>query len=98
MVIQLSSANILGQSSGSRRVAVSSSRDAFVGGESDLRTHTTEANPGAAHRSGQRSSPIGSSEPKRMSSVRNAPHAKNYETAIRGIEGLQLENDQKAHS
>ncbi|XP_027333479.1 casein kinase 1-like protein 12 isoform X5 [Abrus precatorius] len=77
----LSSANVLGQSSGSsRRVAVSSSRDAFVGAD------------------GQRSSPIGSSDPKRVvSSARNASHVKNYDTALRGMEGLQLENDERAH-
>ncbi|XP_027333476.1 casein kinase 1-like protein 1 isoform X2 [Abrus precatorius] len=97
----LSSANVLGQSSGSsRRVAVSSSRDAFVGAESDVRTRAAEASPGAAHRglSGQRSSPIGSSDPKRVvSSARNASHVKNYDTALRGMEGLQLENDERAH-
>ncbi|XP_027333475.1 casein kinase 1-like protein 1 isoform X1 [Abrus precatorius] len=84
----------------SRRVAVSSSRDAFVGAESDVRTRAAEASPGAAHRglSGQRSSPIGSSDPKRVvSSARNASHVKNYDTALRGMEGLQLENDERAH-
>lgn len=98
--MQLSGANVLGQSSGtSRRVAVSSSREAFAGGESDLRTRTTEASPGAAHRisSVHRNSPLGTSDPKRMSSARNASQAKNYETAVRGIEGLQLENDERAH-
>ena len=51
VIMQLSSANILGQSSGSsRRVAVSSSRDAFVGAESDVRARNAEASPGAAHR------------------------------------------------
>ena len=101
MNMQLSSANVLGQSSGSsRRAAVSSSRDAFVGAESDIRTRTAEASPGAAHRalSGQRSSPIGSSDPKRVvSSGRNASHVKNYDTALRGMEGLQLENDERTH-
>ncbi|KAI4335276.1 hypothetical protein L6164_013938 [Bauhinia variegata] len=96
----LSGTHVLGQTSGSsRRVAVSSSRDAFPGGESDLRTRTTEASPGTAHRisSGQRSSPIGSSDPKRMASGKNAANAKNYETALKGIESLQLENDERAH-
>ncbi|TKY72817.1 Casein kinase I isoform delta [Spatholobus suberectus] len=77
----LSSTNILGQSSGSRRVA---GRDAFVGADLDLRTRTTEANPGTARR-------------KFGSSGRNATHVKNYETAVKGIEGLQLENDERAH-
>ncbi|KAI4344535.1 hypothetical protein L6164_011750 [Bauhinia variegata] len=93
----LTSPIVLGQSSGSRRVAVSGSRDAFAGGESDIRTRATEASPGAAHRisSGQRGSPIVSSDPKRMASGRNA--VKNYETALKGIESLQLENDERAH-
>ncbi|CAK8535308.1 unnamed protein product [Lathyrus sativus] len=97
----LSSANVLGQSNGSsRRVAVSSSRDAFVGAESDVRTRTAEASPGAAHRilGGQRSSPIGSSDPQRVTRAgRNASHANNYESALRGMDGLQLENDERTH-
>ncbi|XP_027339559.1 casein kinase 1-like protein 1 isoform X2 [Abrus precatorius] len=97
----LSSTNILGQSSGSsRKVAVSSSRDVFVGTDLDLRTRTTEASPGTTHRisSGHRSSALGSSDPKKaVSSGRNASHVKNYETAVKGIEGLQLENDERAH-
>ncbi|WJX96505.1 Casein kinase 1-like protein 1 [Trifolium repens] len=96
----LSSSNALGQSSGSRRVAVSSSRDAFTGAESDVRTRTAEASPGAAHRilGGQRSSPIGSSDPQRVSRAgRNASQANNYESALRGMEGLQLENDERTH-
>ena len=100
--MQLSNSNVLGQSSGSsRRVAVSSSRDAFVGAESDVRTRTAEASPGAAaHRilSGQRSSPIGSSDPQRVSRAgRNASQANNYESALRGMDGLQLENDERTH-
>lgn len=93
-------ANMLGQSSGSsRRAAVSSSREAFAGGESDIRSRTVEASPGAAHRisSGHRNSPLGTSDQKRISSTRNASHVKNYETAVRGMEGLQLENDERAH-
>lgn len=101
VIMQLSSANVLGQSSGSsRRVAVSSSRDAFVGAESEVRTRTAEASPGAAHRilGGQRSSPIGSSDPKRVAPVgRSASQAKNYDSALRGMEGLQLETDERTH-
>ncbi|XP_058756236.1 casein kinase 1-like protein 1 [Vicia villosa] len=97
----LSSANVLGQSSGSsRRVAVSNSRDAFVGAESDVRTRTAEASPGAAHRilAGQRSSPIGSSDPQRVTRAgRNASQANNYESALRGMDGLQLENEERTH-
>ncbi|KAI5415203.1 Casein kinase 1-like protein 1, variant 6, partial [Lathyrus oleraceus] len=97
----LSSANVLGQSSGSsRRVAVSSSRDASVGAESDVRTRTVEAGPGAAHRTfgGQRGSLIGSSDPQRVTRAgRNASQANNYESVFKGMEGLQLENDERTH-
>ncbi|CAL5199227.1 unnamed protein product [Lathyrus oleraceus] len=97
----LSSANVLGQSSGSsRRVAVSSSRDAFVGAESDVRTRTVEAGPGAAHRTfgGQRGSSIGSSDPQRVTRAgRNASQANKYESVFKGMEGLQLENDERTH-
>ncbi|KAL5572445.1 hypothetical protein UlMin_022042 [Ulmus minor] len=98
----LSNSNILGRSSGSsRRAAVSSSRDAFAGSEADLhRSRTADASPGAAYRisSGQRSSPIGgSSEAKRTSSGRHTSHIRNYEGALKGIEGLQLDNDEKVH-
>ncbi|KAE9604698.1 putative protein kinase CK1-CK1 family [Lupinus albus] len=96
----LSSTNFLGQSSGSRRVALSGSHEAVVGSESDIRTRTTEFSSGAAYKisSGQKSSPIGSSDPKRVvPSGRNASHVKNYEAAVKGIEGLQLENEERAH-
>ncbi|KAJ7979325.1 putative Casein kinase [Quillaja saponaria] len=97
----VSNSNILGQSSGSsRRVAVSGSRDAFVGNESDLpRSRTTDASLGAVFKipSGHRSSPIGSLDPKRTPSGRISSHAKNYENALKGIEGLQLDNEEKVH-
>ncbi|RVW43973.1 Casein kinase 1-like protein 2 [Vitis vinifera] len=99
----LSSSHFLGRSSGSsRRAAVSSSRDAAImGSESDpSRAHTTEASPGAAVRrisSGQRSSPVGSSDPKRTSSGRNITNIKNYESTIRGIENLNFDNDERVH-
>ncbi|RDY01229.1 Casein kinase 1-like protein 1 [Mucuna pruriens] len=67
----LSRTNVVGQPSGSsRRVAVSSSRDAF-GADLDHRSRTTEANPGTA---------------RRITPGRNASHVKNYETAVKGIE------------
>ncbi|KAJ7955911.1 putative Casein kinase [Quillaja saponaria] len=99
--VTVSNSNILGQSSGSsRRVAVSSNRDAFVGNESDLpRSRTTDASPGAVRKipSGHRSSPIGSLDPKLIPSGRSSSRTKNYETALKGIEGLQLDNEEKVH-
>lgn len=98
----LSNSNMLACSSGSsRRAAVSSSRDALVGSESDLhRSRTAEASPGAAYRisSGQRSSPVGgSSETKRTSSGRHTSHIRNFDGALKGIESLQLDNEEKGH-
>lgn len=98
----LSNSNMLACSSGSsRRAAVSSSRDALVGSESDLhRSRTAEASPGAAYRisSGQRSSPVGgSSETKRTSSGRHMSHIRNFDGALKGIESLQLDNEEKGH-
>ncbi|KAK3210456.1 hypothetical protein Dsin_015162 [Dipteronia sinensis] len=100
----VSSSNFLGRSAGgsSRRAAaaVSSSRDAFIGSESDpQRSRTTEASPGAMHRisSGQRSSPVGSAEHKRTTSGRNTSHIKNYETTLKGIEGLHFDSDERVH-
>ncbi|QCE13529.1 casein kinase 1-like protein 1 [Vigna unguiculata] len=73
----LSKPNVLGQSSGSRRAGVSSSRDAFAGSD-----RTTEVNPGM----------------RKITSGRNASsHVKNYESAVKGIESLQLENEKRAH-
>jgi casein kinase 1 len=89
-----SSSNVLGESSGSRRVAVSSSRNAFGGADSDLRARATESNRGKSHinSTGQRSSQIGSSDPNRVaaSSKHGSSHVKNYENAVKGIEGLKL--------
>ncbi|WJX28366.1 Casein kinase 1-like protein 1 [Trifolium repens] len=89
-----SASNVLGESSGSRRVAVSSSRNAFIGADSDLRVRATESNRGKSHinSTGQRSSQIGSSDPNRVaaSSKHGSSHVKNYENAVKGIEGLKL--------
>ncbi|XVE54049.1 hypothetical protein DITRI_Ditri03aG0051300 [Diplodiscus trichospermus] len=91
----------MGQSGGSssRRVAVSSSRDAFAGSEVDpQRSRTTDASPGASHKiSSRQRSPVESADPKRMLSGRNTSHVKNYEDALKGIEGLQFESDERIH-
>ncbi|KAL1326024.1 hypothetical protein HN51_036057 [Arachis hypogaea] len=94
----LSSTNILGQSSGSRRVAAGS-RETFAGVELDPRTRMAEASPGAANRvsSVRKSSPIRSLDPKKVvSSAKGASHVKNYESTVKGMERLQLEDDERA--
>ncbi|KAK6236498.1 hypothetical protein SCA6_011835 [Theobroma cacao] len=91
----------MGQSGGSssRRVAVSSSRDAFAGSEAEpQRSRTTDASPGALHKiSSQQRSPVESADAKRTLSGRNTSHVKNYEAALKGIEGLQFESDERVH-
>ncbi|CAK9177135.1 unnamed protein product [Ilex paraguariensis] len=99
----LSSSTFLGRSSGSlRRGAVSGSRDAFtVGNESDpSRSRTAEASPGTVNKisSGQRTSPFGgSSDPKHPSSGKNTSGIKNYEAALKGIDSLHFDDEERIH-
>ncbi|GAB4837980.1 Casein kinase 1-like protein 2 [Ancistrocladus abbreviatus] len=93
----LSSSNLLGRSSGSlRRAAVSSSRDGIMGGnDSDpSRARNAEVSPGMVQKisSGQRISPVGSSDPKQLSSSRNT-NLKNYESTLKGIESLNFDDE-----
>ncbi|XP_039018717.1 casein kinase 1-like protein 1 isoform X2 [Hibiscus syriacus] len=91
----------LGQSGGSstRRVAVSSSRDAFAGSEvNPPRSHAAYASPGALQKGSSRQrSPVEPVYPKRTMSARNTSHVKNYEAVLKGIEGLHFESDERIH-
>ncbi|TYI71777.1 hypothetical protein E1A91_D07G013500v1 [Gossypium mustelinum] len=93
--------HFIGQSGGSssRQVGVSSSRDAFAGSDVDpQRSRTAYASPGALQKNSSRQrSPIDSADPKRSMSARNTSHVKNYEAALKGIEGLQFESDERIH-
>ncbi|XP_077210572.1 casein kinase 1-like protein 2 isoform X2 [Tasmannia lanceolata] len=99
--VMLSGSTFLGRSSGSgslRRAAVSSSRDAMVGSEAEsTRPRTTDTGSGGFRKvaSAQRSSPVGSSEPKRSSSVRNPSNIRNYESTLKGIESLNFDTDER---
>lgn len=98
--LQLSSSNFLRSSGSSRRPAVSSSREPVIaGGDSDpSRARTTDASPGAVRKissTAQISSPVLSSDQKRSSSSRN-PNIKNFESTLKGIEGLHF-NDERLH-
>nr|CAD1824277.1 unnamed protein product [Ananas comosus var. bracteatus] len=81
----LSSSTFLGRSGGSsRRAAVSSSRD----------TEFAKLSTSAP----QRSSPIGSAEPKHSSSGRHpSSNTKNYESTLKGIESLSFDKDDRIH-
>ncbi|KAG6496729.1 hypothetical protein ZIOFF_044599 [Zingiber officinale] len=89
----VSDSTFMGWSSGSsRRLAVSGGRD-MVGTDADQsRTRTAEASPVTYHKvsSGQRSSPIVSSTSGRKPSA-----IKNYESALKGIEGLHFDSKEK---
>ncbi|CAO2194460.1 unnamed protein product [Urochloa humidicola] len=95
----MSGPNFLGRSSGSsRRPVVSSSRDVVATDSSEpSRTRTTDASPGAFRRASgpQRSSPVHSAEQKRSSSGRQPPNVKNYDSALKGIEGLNFDGDER---
>jgi casein kinase 1 len=97
-----SSSNFLRSSGSSRRPAVSSSRDPVIfGTESDpSRVRTTDVSPGALQKissAARRSSPVVSSDQKRSSSIRNTSNIKNLESALKGIEGLNFNSDERLH-
>ncbi|GJN17912.1 hypothetical protein PR202_gb05020 [Eleusine coracana subsp. coracana] len=93
------SPNFLGRSTGSsRRPAISSSRDVVATDSSEpSRARTTDASPGAFRRASgpQRSSPVHSAEPKRSSSGWHSSNVKNYDSALKGIEGLHFDGDER---
>ncbi|OAY27107.1 casein kinase 1-like protein 1 [Manihot esculenta] len=101
----LPSSALMGRASRSSRqaAAVSTSRDMFIGNETDpQRSRTTDASPGTMHKisSGQRSPPRGTAaaaDPRRSSTTRNATQMKAYETTLKGIESLNFDSDEKVH-
>lgn len=96
-ILQTSS-SFFRSSSSSRRPAVSSSRDPVLtmGNEPDpSRTRTTDASPVVFRKvssSAQRSSPVVSSDHKRSTSA-----IKNFESTIKGMEGLNFGNEERVH-
>ncbi|XP_066312407.1 casein kinase 1-like protein 2 isoform X1 [Miscanthus floridulus] len=95
----ISGPNFLGRSSGSsRRPVISSSRDVVATDSSEpSRARATDASPGAFRRASgpQRSSPVHSAEQKRSSSGRHPSNVKNYDSALKGIEGLNFDGDER---
>lgn len=94
-LVQVSSSSFLRSTGSSRRAVVSSSRDAVImATESDAPlSRIADASPGTLQKisSGQRSSPVLSSENKHSSSGRNTSNIKNFESTLRGIESLQFQ-------
>ncbi|KAJ8773966.1 hypothetical protein K2173_009397 [Erythroxylum novogranatense] len=97
----LSSSNFLQSSACTRQPVVPSSQDAvLVENDCDpVCTRTTEASPALLYKisSGQRSSPVLSSEQKRSSSGRNTSTIKAFESTLRGIGSLHFNNDESLH-
>ncbi|XP_055825813.1 casein kinase 1-like protein 2 [Solanum dulcamara] len=96
---ELSSSSFFRTSGSTRRPAVSSSRDPVITSVEPDPSHIskTDANPGHLRKTSsvaQRSSPIVSSDQKRSSSTRME---KNFEAALKGIEGLSVKNDERLH-
>lgn len=103
LILQLSNSTFFGRSSGTlRRPAVSGSRETFtLANDSEpTRSRTPEASPATVNKisSGQRTSPLGGSlDPKHTSSGRNNSSIKNYDSAIKGIESLHFDDEERFH-
>ncbi|XP_049413004.1 casein kinase 1-like protein 2 isoform X1 [Solanum stenotomum] len=99
----LSSSTFLGRPSGSlRQGLVSGSRETFTMGNDSDPTHSRmpEASPATMHKisGGHRSSLLGgSSDPRYASSSKNTSGIKNYESALKGIETLHFDDEERAH-
>ncbi|EEC70925.1 hypothetical protein OsI_02496 [Oryza sativa Indica Group] len=95
-----SSSTMLGRSSGSlRRPVVSSSRELQSSEAEPSRSRTPDASPGTFQRSAppRRSSQmLDYSDPRHSSSGRHAAN-KNYESTIRGIQGLNFDANDRIH-
>ncbi|KAL7191154.1 hypothetical protein ACSBR2_023258 [Camellia fascicularis] len=91
----LSSSNFLRSSGSTRRPAVSSSRDpAMVGSEADpSHVRSTDVSPGPVRKissAAQSSSVLSAADQKRTASSRNTSNVKNFESTLKGIEGLHF--------
>lgn len=99
LLLQVSSSSFFRTSGSTRLPAVSSSRDPVITSVEPDPSHIrkTDASPGHLRKTSsvaQRSSPIVSSDQKRSSSTRME---KNFEAALKGIEGLSVKNDERLH-
>ncbi|CAL4963088.1 unnamed protein product [Urochloa decumbens] len=94
----LPSSTFLGRSSGSlRRPAVSSSR---ATGEAEIRSRTPDTSPGTFQRNAPPRRPsqtLEYADPRLSSSGRLMPNTKNYESTLRGIQGLNFDANDRIH-
>uniref|UniRef100_A0A0D9V247 non-specific serine/threonine protein kinase n=1 Tax=Leersia perrieri TaxID=77586 RepID=A0A0D9V247_9ORYZ len=94
-----SGSTMLSRPSGLRRAVVSSSRELQNNEGEPSRSHTPDASPGTFQRSAlpRRSSQmLDYSDPRHSSSGRQPPN-KNYESTIRGIQGLNFDGNDRIH-
>ncbi|RCV25948.1 hypothetical protein SEVIR_5G207400v4 [Setaria viridis] len=93
------SSTFLGRSSGSlRRPAVSSSR--VPTGEAETHSRTPDTSPGTFQRNApprRTSQTLEYSDPRLSSSGRLMPNSKNYESTLRGIQGLNFDANDRIH-
>ncbi|OEL34981.1 Casein kinase I isoform delta-like [Dichanthelium oligosanthes] len=93
------SSTFLGRSSGSlRRPAVSSSR--VPTSEAEIRSRTPDASPGTIQRNAPPRRPsqtLEYSDPRLSSSGRLMSNTKNYESTLRGIQGLTFDANDRIH-
>ncbi|CAD5174155.1 unnamed protein product [Musa acuminata subsp. malaccensis] len=95
--VMFSSSTFLGQSSGSsRRAAVSGSRDLFGTEADQSHGRTAEASPGTFRKvSNAQRSPISSADHRHTSSRRNMSTIKNYESALKGMDALNFDSNER---
>ncbi|KAL6537469.1 Casein kinase 1-like protein 2 [Orobanche minor] len=94
----LSSSNMFRQIGSSRRLAGANIRDPEIPTNDNDPSHARTTD--AAHRNsstGQRSSPVVSSDHKRSSSTRNPSNVRNIESTLKGMESLNFGNDERMH-
>ncbi|KAL6597896.1 hypothetical protein ACP70R_037689 [Stipagrostis hirtigluma subsp. patula] len=95
------SSTFMGRSSGSlRRPAVSSSRDLQTSEAEPSRSRTSDASPGTLQRNApprRTSQMLDYSDPRNSSSGRHVSNTKNYESTLRGIQGLNFDANDRIH-
>ncbi|GAA0173599.1 non-receptor serine/threonine protein kinase [Lithospermum erythrorhizon] len=97
---ELTGSNLFRSSGSARRPAVSSSREPVIPGNEieSSRVRRTDASPlPKVSTVAQRSSPVVSSDHNHSSFIRNTSNLGNFESTLKGIEGLNF-GDERSHS
>ncbi|GJM94121.1 hypothetical protein PR202_ga10738 [Eleusine coracana subsp. coracana] len=99
--LQFSSSALLGRSSGSfRHPAISNSRELKNSEAETSRSRTPDPSSGAFHRNApphRTSQMVDYSDLRHSSSGRHMPNTKNYESTVRGIQGLNFDANDRIH-